>query len=216
MMILTYLEFRILIKVGFISAHFCNIVRDVIGKRHATKLGTWAGKALTCLPSPVSNFKKAEEPECPPHGFRASFRGTDVDFLAESPWTIPHEHSLFYPTNQDWILRNLTTKQYVRANGIADRRHIEGPFISGNYGFGDIVLLFASQSTDVNLRIDHGGVFDHHYQSGLWAGNSFDIVTIERHMQTAGHELKHWDDVSDEIAEEMNLIFTYFDENASG
>lgn len=46
----------------------------------------------------------------------------------------------YYPTDQKWILRNLTVKEFVRADAIAvDFSKIHGPYVEG-VSFGDVVL----------------------------------------------------------------------------
>jgi hypothetical protein len=48
--------------------------------------------------------------------------------------------SQFYPKEQPWILRNLTTREYVRADAIALKpEYINGPEIS-HLGFGEVIL----------------------------------------------------------------------------
>lgn len=52
-------------------------------------------------------------------------------------YDIYHE---YFPTDQPWILRNLTTKQFVRAEAIALKpEFIKGPHIIG-LGFGEVLL----------------------------------------------------------------------------
>ncbi|KAM5456777.1 hypothetical protein MaudCBS49596_001018 [Microsporum audouinii] len=48
--------------------------------------------------------------------------------------------SIFYPTNQEWVLRNLTTNEFVRPTAVAlDKSYIRGPFIDV-LGFGEVIL----------------------------------------------------------------------------
>ena len=41
---------------------------------------------------------------------------------------------------------------------------------------------------------------------GVWAGDRFDIVTLEEVKSDSGDEVK-WEDVSDEVVEEMDAIW---------
>jgi hypothetical protein len=52
----------------------------------------------------------------------------------------PRSDREFFPTNEPWILRNLTNKQFVRAEAIALKpEFIHGPDID-ILGFGEVVL----------------------------------------------------------------------------
>ncbi|GAB0134137.1 hypothetical protein EsDP_00002520 [Epichloe bromicola] len=109
----------------------------------------------------------------------------------------------FYPRDEVWILRNLTTHQYVRREplelqpGLAD-----GPFVRG-IGFGCVVLSRISWSSDpsVSLQDPTGRI-----HRGLWAGHRFDITTMTRHEKlTAG---QNWTDVTEELVEEVTAIWS--------
>ncbi|KAI0544655.1 hypothetical protein F4679DRAFT_564167 [Xylaria curta] len=97
----------------------------------------------------------------------------------------------YFPTDQPWILRNLTTKQIVRADAIAvSPDHISGPNISV-LGFGEVLLSRICWTTNGTR--------------GVWAGHCFDITTLSRHeADTQGEE---WKDVSDEVAKEIASIW---------
>ncbi|KAI1325156.1 hypothetical protein F5Y16DRAFT_378517 [Xylariaceae sp. FL0255] len=101
------------------------------------------------------------------------------------------QYESYFPEDTPWILRNLTTKQIVRAEAIAlDPTDIRGPRIDV-LGFGDIVM---QQTTWQDWRSDDKSL----WPTRPWAGHCFDIVTLERHnMETAGEE---WCDVSEEVA----------------
>ena len=54
--------------------------------------------------------------------------------------TVNPRFSQFYPEDVPWILRNLTTQEYVRSDAIALKpEHIHGPNIKF-LGFGEVVL----------------------------------------------------------------------------
>lgn len=101
----------------------------------------------------------------------------------------------FTPRQEDWILRNLTAKEFVTAEGIAlDKKFIRGPFIFG-IGFGDAVVartLWTSNGTPE---------FGRQIGRGVWAGHRFDITTRSRHDESTKDE--GWRDVSAEVKDEI-------------
>ncbi|KAG6106512.1 hypothetical protein E4U31_000782 [Claviceps sp. LM219 group G6] len=109
----------------------------------------------------------------------------------------------FYPQDEVWILRNLTTQQYVRREplelgpGLA-----HGPFVRG-IGFGCVVLSRISWSSSDTMGLpDPTG----RIHRGLWAGHRFDITTMTRHEKlTAG---QNWTDVTEELVEEVTAIWS--------
>lgn len=107
-----------------------------------------------------------------------------------------------FPSAQSWILRNLTTKEYVRSEAIAIKpEHIRGPFIDG-IGFGEVVLSRICWSRD-----DHTGMaYQGKIRQGVWAGHKFDITTIGRHQKDQPGE-SEWKDVSVEVAAEIGRIW---------
>ncbi|KAK3382124.1 hypothetical protein B0T24DRAFT_517229 [Lasiosphaeria ovina] len=109
----------------------------------------------------------------------------------------------YYPTDEPWILRNLTTRQFVRADALAVRPEvIRGPKI-GIIGFGEVVMARTcwttapvtgvAGSTTIPLR-------------GVWAGHRFDITTRDRH-EDRRKDADQWTDVSDEVAAEMARLW---------
>ncbi len=114
-----------------------------------------------------------------------------------------YEFSEFYAVNQPWILRNLTTQEYVRSEAIAIKpEHIRGPHIRGR-GFGECVLSRTCWSTDGNCGMEN----THDIHRGVWAGHHFDITTLERHRQGSLGQTE-WKDVSEEVANEMEKTWT--------
>jgi hypothetical protein len=109
--------------------------------------------------------------------------------------------SKYYPEDQPWILRNLTTKEFVRSEAIALRpEYIRGPRIEG-LGFGEVVVSRISWSTSSFVNLIGGSEICR----GVWAGHRFDITTLARHVEeTKGGE---WRDVSEEVAREIAGIW---------
>ncbi|KAG6037098.1 hypothetical protein E4U40_006875 [Claviceps sp. LM458 group G5] len=109
----------------------------------------------------------------------------------------------FYPRDEVWILRNLTTHQYVRREPLELQPGLaHGPFVRG-IGFGCVVLSRISWSSDSNVALhDPTG----RIHRGLWAGHRFDITTMTRHEKlTAG---QNWIDVTEELVEEVTAIWS--------
>ncbi|KAG6193070.1 hypothetical protein E4U27_000935 [Claviceps purpurea] len=109
----------------------------------------------------------------------------------------------FYPQDEVWILRNLTTHEYVRREPLELQPGLtHGPFVRG-IGFGSVVLSRISWSTDcsVSLQDPTGRI-----HRAPWAGHRFDITTMTRHEKlTAG---QNWTDVTKELVEEVTAIWS--------
>ncbi|KXX74392.1 hypothetical protein MMYC01_209937 [Madurella mycetomatis] len=109
--------------------------------------------------------------------------------------------STYTPRDQPWILRNLTTKQFVRSEAIALKpEYIRGPDISV-LGFGEVVLSRICWSTSSSVGLNERT----NISRGVWAGHCFDITTLARHQDDTGGE--EWTDVSDEVAKEIANIW---------
>ena len=102
------------------------------------------------------------------------------------------------------VLRNLTMNQYVREEAIQCSAALENTAGRDDgaepVGFGQVVLSRICWSTDnYALRNSYRG----NIHKGPWAGNRFDIATLE----TVEFEGSQWVDVSDEVSAEMNGIW---------
>lgn len=103
----------------------------------------------------------------------------------------------------------MTTKEFVRANGIALARHLNGPYIKG-IGFGEVLVLkilwtaVRNVSSEVKCR-------------EVWTGHRFDITTIDGHKQQSAREASRWTDISEEVSDEMMQLwekeYKYRDKN---
>lgn len=114
--------------------------------------------------------------------------------------TLQPKLSDFYPVDESWILRNLTSKEFVRSETIALRpEYIQGPHIKV-IGFGEVILSRTCWSTDPSVDIRCKGAI----HRGAWAGHRFDITTLSRHMQEV-QEAKdeQWKDCSEEVVKEV-------------
>ncbi|KAK8917829.1 hypothetical protein H634G_10598 [Metarhizium anisopliae BRIP 53293] len=106
-------------------------------------------------------------------------------------------YSEYFPQDQPWILRNLTTKQFVRAEAIAlQREFIHGPDIDF-LGFGHAILLRICWSSQPVPEVAPANIV-----RGIWAGHCFDITMLAKHQEETGAG-QGWTDISDEIAKEI-------------
>jgi hypothetical protein len=143
-----------------------------------------------------------------PKVFQQGWSGNDVDFITGlDGHQITLKESYFYPTDQPWILRNLTTKEYVRADAIALKPdYIHGPFID-NIGFGEVVLFRTIWSSKKDCGLEWDDVSDNDHHRGVWAGHAFDITTVARHEKESKIKKEIWTDVSEEVRKEIRDVF---------
>lgn len=107
----------------------------------------------------------------------------------------------YFPASQQWILRNLTTKQLVRSEAIAlSPDYIHGPFIDV-IGFGEVVMSRICWPSSSSV----GMTDTSNFSTGVWAGHCFDITTLSRHE--AETDAAEWNNVSEGIAKEVASIW---------
>ena len=131
------------------------------------------------------------------HGLSECFKSQIEDEL------LRYKLSDFCPKDQPWILRNLTTQEYVRSEAIAIKpEDIHGPNIDV-LGFGEFIWSRICWSTEASCSYN----FEAEICRGPWAGHRFDITTLDRHNQGAlkGTE---WKDVSEEIADWVEKLWS--------
>ena len=110
----------------------------------------------------------------------------------------------FFPKKEVWVLRNLTTREFVRGDAIALREDlVGGPLIEG-LGFGEVVLsriCFSSYNASMS--------YEGEIHRGVWSGHRFDITTLRKlQMEKNDKESGQWNDVSEEVAKEIAAIWT--------
>jgi hypothetical protein len=111
--------------------------------------------------------------------------------------------SRFYSQSEPWILRNLTTKEYVRSEAIALKpEYIRGPYIDA-LGFGEVIISRICWSTDSSVSTPYEGGL----HRGIWAGHRFDIRTLASHEKLTKAEEKKWNDISEEVIKEIEIIW---------
>ncbi|EGE06604.1 hypothetical protein TEQG_05602 [Trichophyton equinum CBS 127.97] len=111
----------------------------------------------------------------------------------------------FYPPGAEWILRNITTKEYV-----CKPKH--------GLGLGDVILFKASWSSKppVGIQVNVGAPV----HRGAWAGHRFEIVQLEHHKREMMAEMtaetsagssteKPWTDVTTEVIDELEEMWEF-------
>ncbi|EFR00520.1 hypothetical protein MGYG_03524 [Nannizzia gypsea CBS 118893] len=111
----------------------------------------------------------------------------------------------YYPPGAKWVLRNLTTKEYVHDPG-------------KGLGFGDIILLRTSWASKppAGLQINDEAPI----HRGIWAGHRFELVQWKNHDREIVAETKSrmirgspagkpWIDVSDDVIGELKELWEF-------
>ncbi|KAK3365123.1 hypothetical protein B0T24DRAFT_670531 [Lasiosphaeria ovina] len=120
------------------------------------------------------------------------------DYIRREMWV---DEETYFPQDQQWILRNLTTKQFVRSEAIALKpEFIHGPSIRV-LGFGEVVMSRICWSTSSFTNMSDTA----NISRGVWAGHRLDITTLARHRDETNEV--GWSDVSDEVAREIAAIW---------
>ena len=116
------------------------------------------------------------------------------------------QSTTYCPNDRVWILRNLTTGEFVRSEGfIVDPKFANGPYIGG-VGFGEIVLLRCSWSSSCKGT---GLPYPHSIHRGIWAGHRLDITTFDRLSERCSRPASQWKDISEEVAAEVDEIWSW-------
>ncbi|TWU73583.1 hypothetical protein ED733_004788 [Metarhizium rileyi] len=126
-----------------------------------------------------------------------SERANHQDPVLNLKWNhIRTQGATYFPEDQPWILRNLTTKEFVRSEAVALKpQYIHGPNIDV-LGFGDVLLHRILWSRPSGSSPD--------MYRGVWAGHRFDIVALAQHEDCTNK--REWRDASHEIAQEIATI----------
>lgn len=109
----------------------------------------------------------------------------------------------YFPLNKQWVLRNSTTKQYVRAQDIAlHPTYIRGPYIDV-LGFGSIIAARTCwvDRSAINIEVPAGTVTPH---KGPWAGHKIEITTWESLVER--RDFSEWTDASQVVNDEMSVL----------
>jgi hypothetical protein len=129
-----------------------------------------------------------------------AYRMSESDYIGMDATLWP-QFLEYYTDNKPWILRNLTTKEYVLLEAVALKlEYIYKPNIDV-LGFSKVVLsrICWSSSSDTLMAYD-GNIL-----RGVWARHWFDIAALARHEQDTKGDV--WKDVSDEVITEIARIW---------
>jgi hypothetical protein len=115
-----------------------------------------------------------------------------VDMLQVYRTVLPRTANFYGGSDEKWILRNLTTKEFVRAEEVALKPdYVNGPEIK-YLGFGEVVLSHICWSHMADPKVPQ----DPTIHRGTWAGHKFDITTVTRHQSETKEQ--EWTDISEE------------------
>jgi hypothetical protein len=106
--------------------------------------------------------------------------------------------SIDFPEHMSWVLCNLTTQGYVRAEALPCHPSYPcGPDLP-IIGFGEVLLSHICWSSDPSTAMRGNPI-----HRGRWAGHRFKITTID---EVAGKE--GWKDVSDRVVNKIETVWT--------
>ncbi|KAK4125175.1 hypothetical protein N657DRAFT_594145 [Parathielavia appendiculata] len=122
----------------------------------------------------------------------------DPAFWATLPELIVKE-STYFPQDEPWVLRNLTTREFVRSRDLGVTQNPFGGPEMLDCSFGTIVLSRIWWSSD-----------DEHVSfpncpRGAWAGHRLDITTLTKHQDTTN--AAEWSDISKEVEREYVAVW---------
>lgn len=85
----------------------------------------------------------------------------------------------YFPSDQTWVLRNLTTHEFVRSEVVAGNSEQKGPYFE-DIGFEHIVISRVIwSSTPWNATFNGNGL-----KRGVWAGHLLEITTFDHHQRS--------------------------------
>lgn len=113
------------------------------------------------------------------------------------------------PANDDFALRNLTTKEFVRMR----RREPECDSVGLNT-WADVVLMYShdpdeavpSILKDILFCGTHWSSEDDIVPCGAWAGHALDVVSFDIFQDVLSSEELEWKDISSIVAQEVTLL----------
>ena len=112
------------------------------------------------------------------------------------------ECSQFFPRNQPWILRNLTTRESVSSEklGVVVTMKLEHYYLQGIAAF-TLILLMRTCWTNYPTS---GGSGNLNIHRGVWAGHRFDVVAQQVHESE--ENLEDWCDVTKVVSSEAEEL----------
>lgn len=149
--------------------------------------------STTCLSPPTLNPTPVEEPRWPSPGYE--------------PWRRILKIKKYFPPRRLWVLRNLTTMEYVYADVLTSKHGYGGgpdcPDAEHRWGFtfGTLIAVNTCWSDDSSASMSGW------CPRGRWAGDCFDIVEQKRLLQDMKAGGGEWVDVSYRMWWEMVSLF---------
>lgn len=104
---------------------------------------------------------------------------------------------IFFPDDRKWVLRNLTTHEFVRSEVLAGNSEQNGPYFE-DIGFEHIVLSRMLWSSESRSAIEYDSTVD----DGIWAGHRLEITTLDDHTQSISSDVP-WKDISEDAVKEI-------------
>ena len=108
--------------------------------------------------------------------------------------------SYLFPKNQDWLLRNLTTRETVSFEQVSILTSQDAKRGKVNSLRFDDVLLMRTCWTSIPSHCEEGL----NVHRGAWAGHRFDIVTAKIHNMD--ETVEHWCDVTEAVVGETEVL----------
>lgn len=157
------------------------------------RFGSWAGDRVICLGDYAHSMPDGVLTEAEKTSSIASSPYSHISAYKEIE--LYQANRLIYPNGYDWVLRNLTKKEFVRASAITLDEYPGHLHSHPSLGQALMTLICwsddPSASMNVNFEITRGD----------WAGDRFDI----RPLREVEEEIdKHdWMDISEAVAERI-------------
>lgn len=226
------------VALGLTCQHLWRVIRVVLYGEKVQRYGSWIGQKLTCgnafyrgrqYPPEYFSGVETEATPAPYRGqvrrwvllwrlrrmrkymvdrisWRRGYQHADIAPLAG--WSEFDNDDTYLAPDLKWRLLNLTTGEFVRAEGLAVAPElVHGPHIK-HIGFAEVLMVRTCWATDPRDLAKHRalGVAAH----GPWAGHRFAIVTEDRLREPGRGGLAAAlpaKDVSGEVAAEMYAIW---------
>jgi hypothetical protein len=108
--------------------------------------------------------------------------------------------SYLFPKNQDWLLRNLTTRETVSFEQVSVLISQDIKRGEANSLRFDDVLLMRTCWTSIPSHYEE----ELNVHRGVWAGHRFDIVTAKTHNMD--ETVEHWCDVTEAVVRDAEIL----------
>ena len=146
------------------------------------------------------------EPDVPPFRLiltlqkiaRYQMRNMSRPMISRVPNFLDFDHfSEFFLDDRKWVLRNLTTHEFIRSEALAGNSSQTGRHIK-DLGFEHLVLsrtFWSSSSTNATFN-------SRSVNRGIWAGHRLEITTLNRHAKSTLSD-EAWKDISEDAVEDL-------------